>query len=259
MSTATAKIRTLVVDDEPVARARMRSLLQDEHDIEIIGEYQSGPEAMSAIEHTSPDLVFLDIQMPQMDGLQLARALGDRMPAVVFVTAYDEYALRAFEVHALDYLLKPFDRDRFERALERVRAQLRYSSPAALNRRLISFLETFRPAQRPQDRLVIRSGGRVFFLKVEEIDWIEGEGNYIRIHVGKTSHLVREKMSDVESRLDDSRFLRIHKSTIVNTEQIKEIQPLFNGAHIVLLRDGTRLTWSRGYRSRLRELTGSEG
>jgi two-component system LytT family response regulator len=237
----------------------MRALLAAQPDVEVVGECGDGREAIDVIPKIAPDLVFLDVQMPAVDGFAVLDGLvGGHLPAVVFVTAYDQHALRAFEVHALDYLLKPFDRDRFERALDRVRAQFRYASPAALNRRLISFLETFRPAQRPQDRLVIRSGGRVFFLKVEEIEWIEGEGNYIRIHVGKVSHLVREKMSDVESRLDDSQFLRIHKSTIVNTEQIKEIQPLFNGAHIVLLRDGTRLTWSRGYRSRLRELTGSE-
>ncbi len=238
----------------------MHSLLSSQPDVEVVGECGDGREAIEAIQRIAPDLVFLDVQMPAIDGFAVLDGLsGARLPAVVFVTAYDQHALKAFEVHALDYLLKPFDRDRFERALERVRAQLRYSTPAALNRRLVSLLESFRPAQKTQDRLVIRSGGRVFFLKVEEIDWVEGEGNYVRIHVGKLSHLVREKMSDLESRLDDARFLRIHKSTIVNTEQIKEIQPLFNGAHVVLLRDGTRLTWSRGYRSRLRELTGSEG
>jgi two-component system, LytTR family, response regulator len=237
----------------------MHSLLASQPDVEVVGECSDGREAIEAIRRMAPDLVFLDVQMPAVDGFAVLEGLqGTRLPEVVFVTAYDQHALKAFEVHALDYLLKPFDRDRFERALDRVRAQLRYATPAALNRRLVSLLESFRPAPRTQDRLVIRSGGRVFFLKVEEIDWVEGEGNYVRIHVGKMSHLVREKMSDLESRLDDTRFLRIHKSTIVNTEQIKEIQPLFNGAHVVLLRDGTRLTWSRGYRARLRELTGSE-
>ena len=195
--------------------------------------------------------------MPEIDGFAVLEGVGaDHLPAVVFVTAYDQHALKAFEVHALDYLLKPFDRDRFEHALDRVRAHLRYASSGALNRRLLALLEDFQPGQKPLGRLVIRSGGRVFFLKAEEIDWIEGEGNYVRIHLGKQSHLVRETMGELESRLDDSQFLRIHKSTIVNIEQIKEVQPLFNGAHMVLLRDGTRLTWSRGYRSRLRELTG---
>ncbi len=238
----------------------MHSLLASQDDVEIVGECANGREAIEAIQKMAPDLVFLDVQMPETDGFGVLDGIdSSRLPAVVFVTAYDQHALKAFEVHALDYLLKPFDRERFERALDRVRAQLRYATPGALNRRLVSLLESFRPAQKSPDRLVIRSGGRVFFLKVEEIDWVEGEGNYVRIHVGKLSHLVREKMSDLESRLDDARFLRIHKSTIVNTEQIKEIQPLFNGAHVVLLRDGTRLTWSRGYRSRLKELTGSEG
>jgi len=249
MTTASPKIRTLVVDDEPVARARMRSLLQDEQDIEIIGEYESGPDAMTAIEHSSPDLVFLDIQMPQMDGLQLARALGDRMPAVVFVTAYDEYALRAFEVHALDYVLKPFSAERFKAALVHARQHLS-------KRRMTVAGETAPPSLQRRDRLVIKSSGRIYFVRTHEIDWCEAAGNYVRLHVGPQTHLVRGTMGYLESQLDSAQFVRVHRSTIVNVDRIQELRSSFNGEYIILLHDKTRLTLSRGYRDGLQSKLG---
>jgi two-component system LytT family response regulator len=245
MNTA-GKIRTLVVDDEPVARARVLSLLRDETDIEVIGECESGPQAISAIEATSPDLVFLDIQMPEMDGLALARTLGETMPAVVFVTAYDEYALRAFEVHALDYVLKPFSAERFKSALTHARqhlSQRRAGSPgpAPLERR---------------DRLVIKSSGRIHFVRVREIDWCEAAGNYVRLHVGPQTHLMRGTMAHIESQLDPKQFIRVHRSTIVNADRIQELQSSFNGEYVILLHDKTRLTLSRGYRDELQTKLG---
>lgn len=242
------KIRTLVVDDEPVARARVLSLLRDENDIEVIGECESGPDAISAIQRSSPDLVFLDIQMPQMDGLALARTLGETMPAVVFVTAYDEYALRAFEVHALDYVLKPFSAERFKSALMHARQHL------SQRRGTDAHAEPAQPERR--DRLVIKSSGRIYFVRTAEIDWCEAAGNYVRLHVGPQTHLVRGTMGHIESQLDASQFVRVHRSTIVNVDRIQELRSSFNGEYVILLHDKTRLTLSRGYRDGLQTKLG---
>jgi two-component system LytT family response regulator len=239
----TDKIRTLVVDDEPVARARVLALLRDESDIEVIGECESGSDAISKIQSASPDLVFLDVQMPQMDGVALARTLGETMPAVVFVTAYDEYALSAFEVHALDYLLKPFSNERFKSALTHARQHLQQkkSSGAA------------EPPALPErrDRLVIKSSGRIYFVRTQEIDWCEAAGNYVRLHVGAQTHLVRGTMGYIESQLDPQQFVRVHRSTIVNVDRIQELRSSFNGEYVIHLHDKTRLTLSRGYRDGL--------
>jgi two-component system LytT family response regulator len=251
------KIRTLVVDDEPMARERVRSLLQQEDDVEVVGECSDGAQAVSAIQQHAPDLVFLDVQMPGVDGFGVIEAVGsERMPAVIFVTAYDEYALRAFEVHALDYLLKPFGRDRFHETLKHARASLERRRAGDLGRRLLALVNDIKPERPRVERLVVKSGGRVFFLRTEEIDWIEAAGNYVRLHLGDESHLFRETMNRMEARLDTARFVRIHRSRIVNTERIKELQPWFNGEHVVILRNGTRLPLSRGYRDKLQEQLG---
>jgi two-component system LytT family response regulator len=251
------KIRTLVVDDEPIARERILSLLQQENDVEVIGQCADGVQAVSAIQQQSPDLVFLDVQMPGCDGFGVIQNIGaDRMPTVVFVTAYDEYALRAFEVHALDYLLKPFGKDRFQETLKHARESLERRRAGDLGRRLLALVHDLKPEQQRLDRLVVKSGGRVFFLRTDEIDWIEAAGNYVRLHLGEESHLFRETMNGMESRLDGRRFVRIHRSRIVNTERIKELQPWFNGEYVVILRNGTRLTLSRGYREKLQEQLG---
>jgi two-component system, LytTR family, response regulator len=254
------KIRTLVVDDEPMARERIMSLLQQENDVEVIGQCSDGTQAVSAIQQQTPDLVFLDVQMPGCDGfgvLQHIQNIGaDRMPTVVFVTAYDEYALRAFEVHALDYLLKPFGKDRFQETLRHAREQLDRRRAGDLGRRLLALVHDLKPEQQRLDRLVVKSGGRVFFLRTDEIDWVEAAGNYVRLHLGEESHLFRETMNGMEGRLDTRRFVRIHRSRIVNTERIKELQPWFNGEYVVILRNGTRLTLSRGYREKLQEQLG---
>jgi two-component system LytT family response regulator len=247
------KIRARVVDDEPMARARILLLLRQESDVEVIGQC-----AVSVIQQQLPDLVFLDIQMPGCDGFGVIQHIGpDRMPTVVFVTAYDEYALKAFEVHALDYLLKPFGKDRFQETLRHAREYLDGRRAGDLGRRLLALVHDLKPEQ-PQrvDRLVVKSGGRVFFLRTDEIDWIEAAGNYVRLHLGEESHLFRETMNGIESRLDGRRFARIHRSRIVNTERIKELHPTFNGEHVVVLRSGTRLTLSRGYREKLQDVLG---
>jgi two-component system, LytTR family, response regulator len=250
-------IRTCIVDDEPLARERLRTLLAEESDIEVIAECADGGEAIRTIKEQRPDLVFLDVQMPVVDGFGVLESLeGDTPPVVVFVTAYDQYALQAFDVHALDYLLKPFNGRRFRRAVQRARFELLKDGQAAsgVSQRLLSLLETLRQDKKPQERLVLKTAGRVTFLKVDEIDWIEAEGNYVRLHVGAHSHLLRETMKGIETKLDPERFIRIHRSTIVNTDRIRELQPLFHGEYAVTLQDGTRLTASRGPENKLRRM-----
>ena len=194
---------------------------------------------------------------PAANGFGVIDAVGaDRMPNVIFVTAYDEYALKAFEYHALDYLLKPFNRDRFQETLKHARASLERRRAGDLGRRLLALVNDIKPDAPRLERLVVKSGGRVFFLRTDEIDWIEAAGNYVRLHLGEESHLFRETMNRMEARLDARRFVRIHRSRIVNTERIKELQPWFNGEYVVILRNGTRLTLSRGYRDRLQDQLG---
>ena len=251
------KIRTLVVDDETLARERVLTLLQQEADVEVVGECSDGGQAVAAIQEQSPDLVFLDVQMPGCDGFEVLKNISpDRMPTVIFVTAYDEYALRAFEVHALDYLLKPFGKDRFQETLRHAREAIEVRRAGDLGRRLLAMVHDIKPEPQRVERLVVKSGGRVFFLRTDEIDWIEAAGNYVRLHLGQESHLFRETMNRMETRLDARRFARIHRSRIVNTERIKELQPWFNGDHVVVLRDGTRLTLSRLYRDKLQQRLG---
>jgi two-component system LytT family response regulator len=259
----TGKIRTLVVDDEPVARARVLSLLRDEDDIEVVGECSTGSQAVSVIEATSPDLVFLDVQMPQMDGFALARRLGAGMPAVVFVTAYDEYALAAFEIHALDYLLKPFSAERFKSALTHARQHLAKRQEGRLRAGSTEPGATRAPEPTAavdsaprRDRLVIKSSGRIYFVRIQDIDWCEASGNYVRLHIGPQTHLVRGTMSHLESQLDAAQFVRIHRSAIVNVERIQELRSSFNGEYQITLTDKTRLTLSRGYREGLQTRLG---
>lgn len=249
-------IRTLIVDDEPLARDRLRRYLAGDDEIEIAGECGDGLTALEAIEQLKPDLLFLDIQMPELDGFGLLAEIDDAsMPAVVFVTAYDQYALRAFEVHAIDYLLKPFDRERFRKALGRAKQQIRRRQDAGeMDQRLLTLLTQIKAEPKYLERVVIKSVGRVFFLKTCEIDWIEAEGNYAKLHVGGEAHLLRETMSRLEAKLDPEKYLRIHRSTIVNVERIRELQPLFSGDCAVILRDGTRLTLSRSHRDKLMHL-----
>ena len=249
------KIRTIIADDEPLARRGIRAHLKNEKDFEVISECRNGHEAVKTIETESPDLVFLDVQMPELDGFGVVGAIGPaRMPAVIFVTAYDRYALRAFEVHALDYLLKPFDDDRFAGALQRARQHIERKDIDDLGRRLQGLLDDLRPREKYADRLVIKSAGRIFFLSVAEIDWIEAADNYVRLHAGSESHLLRETMNNLEKRLDPNQFLRIHRSRIINIQRVKELRPLFRGEYDILLKDGTRVETGRGYRDRVQRL-----
>ncbi len=251
-------LRTLIVDDEPLARERVRMMLGMHDDVAVVGEYGDGQQAIDAIRAQRPDLVFLDVQMPGVDGFGVLRALeGEVLPHIVFVTAYDQYALKAFEVHALDYVLKPFNAERFALALQRARTAIarRDEGDAGVDRdRLRTLVASLTAEQREKQRIVVKSSGRVFFVKVDDIDWIEAEGNYVRLHMGAQSHLLRETMKGMESVLDAGQFIRIHRSTIVNADRIRELQPLFHGEYAVILRDGTRLVASRGPDNRLKKL-----
>ncbi len=252
-------IRTLIVDDEVLARERIRDLLTSYRDFEIVGECGSGSAAVEMILRQQPEVIFLDVQMPEVDGFGVIEAVGaSYVPVVIFVTAYDRYALRAFDAHALDYLLKPFDSERFDAALTRAQLQVEQHRSGKLNRQLIDLLAERKSETATAERVVVKSGGRVFFLKWAEVDWIEAASNYVGLHVGKQTHLLRETMSGLEAKLDGKRFLRIHRSVIVNIERVKELSPLFHGEYAVILEDGTQLTLSRGYKDRLRLLCGED-
>jgi two-component system LytT family response regulator len=255
--TQDAKIRALIIDDEPLARRRLRSLLERDREIEIAGESAGGREAVRLIRDRQPDLLFLDVQMPEIDGFEvLERAGVEKMPLVIFVTAYDTYALRAFDVCAVDYLVKPFSRARFQAALSRAKDRLQ-KDRADIGKLSLALLEELRSRSHFLDRLAIKSSGQVFFIRVEEIDWIEAEGKYIRLHCGKQSHLVREAISGIESRLDPRKFARIHRSAIVNVDRIERMESWFNNDYRVVMKTGDQLTLSRSYRKRLSELLGN--
>ena len=294
-------MRVLIVDDERLARQRVRRLVQSEADVEVVGEAESGHEAVALIRELRPDLVCLDVQMPGLDGFGVLRELdGGHVPMVLFVTAYDEHAQRAFDVHAVDYVLKPVDEDRFRAAFDKARKQ-RANAVAA--ERLGELLETVRRLAggsaamaeargegaggamrggfanehaneqvnanaapgangagsangRFASRILVKQDGRMFFVKTAEIDWIEADRNYVRLHVGKTSHTIRERISHLEETLDPRLFARIHRSTIVNLNRVREMQQWFSGDYVVILEDGTRLRLSRHYRDRVEKQVG---
>ena len=246
------KIRCLVVDDEPLGRERIVALLRSIPDAEVVGESDTGHAAVAAVTELVPDLVFLDVQMPELDGFGVLAALsGGHTPAVIFVTAYDEYALKAFEVHAQDYLLKPFDAERFTTAFLRAAERIRNDKSTDTNERVLALLEGLERQRPRRTRIPIKSGGSVFFLPVDEIDWIEAADNYVRLHAKGDVHVLRQTLQHMEESLASDVFLRIHRSTIVNVNRIREIQPWFGGEYVVLLRDGTKLQTSRRYRPRL--------
>ena len=245
-------IRVVVADDQPAARERLVSLLAVEPAIELAGAAASGPEAVDCILQQSPDLVFLDLQMPGMDGFGVIEAVGiERMPPTVFVTAHDEYAVRAFEVQAIDYLLKPFGRHRFQSALARARRHLERERQGKMAGRLAELLQSGR--SQSGDRLLVKNGGRVCFVDVESIDWVEAEGNYVRLYVGDQVHLMRDTMNALIEKIGAHRFSRIHRSRIVNVKRVKELLIAGGGDYQVVLWDGTRLGLSRLYRDALQE------
>jgi len=250
-----ARIRTLIVDDQLLAREMLRRMLKDEPDIEIVGMPASGPEAVEAIHSLAPDLVFLDVRMPELDGFGvLAQIDPARMPAIIFVTANDDFALRAFDVHAVDYLVKPCTVERFQTALHRARRQIQRNDAGAIQRRLTALLADLKAQPRLAERLPVKSEGRIIFLRLPDIDWVEAADNYVKLHVGKEAHMLRETMTSLESKLPAERFLRISRSAMVNIEQIKELHPMFHGEYVVILRNGARLTLTRGYRDKLQLL-----
>lgn len=283
------RVRVPIVDDEALARQRVRRLLQNEADVEVVGEAETGRDAVAMIRELQPDLVCLDVQMPGLDGFGVLEELdGGPVPMVLFITAYDEHAQRAFDVHAVDYVLKPVDADRFRAAFDKARKQ-RANAVAA--ERLGELLETVRRLAdgsaaaaggvadlaaglsaggasaaagavpgagngRYASRILVKQDGRMFFVKTTEIDWIEADRNYVRLHVGKTAHTIRERISHLEETLDPRLFARIHRSTIVNLNRVREMQQWFSGDYVVILEDGTRLRLSRHYRDRVEKQVG---
>jgi two-component system LytT family response regulator len=249
-------IKALIVDDEPLARERIRDLLALEPDVEVVSECENGSVAVAALRRYAPDLLFLDVQMPELDGFDVLAACdgADRL-CVIFVTAYDEYALRAFDAHAAAYLLKPFDRDRFRKAVQRARALINGQRGVEARAQLAGVLADLERGK--ADRILIKERGRVFFLRLEDVYWVESAGNYVRVHARDAKHLLRQTMNELEQRLAPAQFVRIHRTAIVNIDRIRELQPLFHGEYAVLLTDGTRLTLSRRYRDRLQERFGS--
>lgn len=248
-------ISTLIVDDEKLARDKLQRLLGDESDVEIIGECSCGTDTVKFINKKNPDLVFLDIQMPELNGFEvLEKIKPENMPTIIFVTAYDQFALDAFNANALDYLTKPFDKDRLQTALQKARNQIENSRQGEMDERLLSLLNNLKETKEYPDRLVLKSSGKIYFVKTEDIDWIEAAGNYIKIHAEGKSHMLRETMNGIEKKLPPDRFLRIHRSSLVNIDRIKELNPLFSGDYLVTLQDDTELTLSRNYHDRLKEL-----
>jgi two-component system LytT family response regulator len=251
-------IRVLLSDDESLARERLRRLLEEEPDLEIVAECGDGRSAVSLIKREKPDLVFLDIQMPEVDGFGVVAALKEQMPLTIFVTAYDSYAMKAFEVHALDYLLKPVGKERLAEALGRARKQLQHPSAEGMfQRRVLDLLGDLDSRQQAPQRIVIKADGEIVCLKPGEIDWAESAGNYVCLHVGGHTHILRETITSLEGRLGARQFLRVHRSTLVNVDRIKTLRPSLYGDYAILLRDGTKLTLSRGFRENVLKRLGT--
>jgi two-component system LytT family response regulator len=252
---ASTEIRTIIADDESLARKKLRALLETETGVHIVAECRDAAQTIAAVKDYRPDLVFLDIQMPDGDGFEVLKTFSsDYTPIVVFTTAYDAYAIRAFEAHALDYLLKPFDQERLHSAMERVRSEILKANDREIASRILDLLAQARVDSQVERRLVIKAGGRVVFLDVDEIDWIEAAANYVKLNAGKESYLLREGIGRVSEKLDPVQFVRIHRSVIVNVGKIKELQPCNTGEYIVVLKSGKELSCSRGYRAGLQQL-----
>lgn len=273
MNSSNKKIRAVIADDEPLARDALRVLLKKDSRVEIVAECRNGEEAIAAVRRHSPDLIFLDVQMPGTDGFQVVEQIGvEKMPVTIFVTAFDKYALRAFTAHALDYLLKPFDHERFETALERAIEQIQRQNFVRTGEKLFALLEDLRGdstekivEENPNrasgenegeflERFVIKSQGRIYFVKAGEVEWIEAMGDYASLRVGDKSHLLHRTMKDLQRKLDPKKFVRIHRSIILNIEFIKDVQPLFKGEYIITLTSGKQLKSSRGFHQQLQVL-----
>jgi two-component system, LytTR family, response regulator len=247
----TPNMRVIVADDEALARRKLRILLDSEPGVHVVAECRNGEQTLAALKDYKPDVLLLDIQMPDADGFQVLKAIpSDEMPIVIFTTAYDQYAIRAFEAHAMDYLLKPFDHERLHQAIERTRVELLRTQDRQLTHRILNLLSNVNV----KDRLIVKAGGRVLFLDLEDIDWVEAAANYVKLNVGKESYLLREAIGRMSEKLDPAQFVRIHRSTIVNVRKIKELQPCNSGEYIVVLKSGKELSCSRGHRAGLQQL-----
>ncbi|HEX8150756.1 MAG TPA: LytTR family transcriptional regulator DNA-binding domain-containing protein [Pyrinomonadaceae bacterium] len=247
-------IRAIIVDDVELARERIKILLEDP-EVEVVAECANGREAVRAIGSLKPDLVFLDVQMPKVGGFEVVEAVGvEEMPAVIFVTAYDEYALRAFEVNAVDYLLKPFDRERLNKAVARAKRAVGRRAPGEIEERLRRLLEEVRGGPKYLRRIPVKSARDTTLIPTERIDWVSAAGHYLELHAGGETHLVREQLSRLEAKLDPEQFVRIHRSVIVNLDRIKSLHPLFNGDHVAVLKNGQELNVSRTYHEKLMKL-----
>jgi two-component system LytT family response regulator len=264
-------MRVLLVDDEPLVRRGLLAFLAAEPDVSVVGECRDGREAVDAVRALRPDVLFLDVQMPELDGFGVLEALGSELPpAIVFVTAFDAYAIRAFDVHAVDYLLKPFDEARFQTALARVRARLAHAEStldarldARVDARLTALLAQLRGEGRSAQedwlaRIAIREADRVTYVSTGDVDWLEADDNYVRVHARGSARLVRETLKSLEARLDPRHFARVHRSAIVNLERVRELRPTFNGEYVVVLATGARLTLSRSYRDAFFDRMGGE-
>lgn len=253
------EVRVVLADDEPLVRRGLTAFISAEPGLTIVGEARNGLEAVDVIRAERPDLVFLDVQMPELDGFGVLDALeGEPLPAIVFVTAYDEYAIRAFDVHAVDYLLKPFDEERFRVALRRVRSRLGEHRQQSLDERLEAVLAELRAREQYADRLLVKNGGRVTVVQVDDVDWIEAADNYVRVHTSRGRYLMREPIKVLERKLNPRHFARVHRSAIVNLARVRELQPLFSGEYAIILSTGAKLTLSRGYRDAFRDRLGSD-
>ena len=252
-----APIRALIADDEALARNFIRRMLKDDHDVEIVGECSNGKETVVMIRKQNPDIVFLDVQMPEMDGFAVLESIGiEQLPEIIFATAYEQYAIRAFELHALDYLLKPFDQARFKDAIKHAKERFCSERQKEGRMQISALLESIKNKPQYLERIMIKVGGRITFLSTDEINWVEADDKYVHLHTDKISPMVRQTLSAMETQLDPKKFRRIHRSAIVNVERIKELQPLFSGEHSILLDNGTKLTLSRNYKDKLFELLG---
>ena len=242
------RIKALIVDDEPLARDRIREMLKEHPEVEVIAEARNGQEAIEAVANQNPDLVFLDVQMPDLDGFSVLQNLDvQKIPLIIFVTAYDQHALRAFDVHAVDYLTKPFDRKRFAEAIDHAKVYMKGAKEPD-TARILSMLQEIRAGERYLERFAIKNGETVFFVRAEDVDAIEAQGNYVRLSLAGSSHLLRDTLNNVESQINPRMFVRIHRRTIVNIDRVKEVQTWARGEYRVVLFTGAHYTLSRGYR-----------
>jgi two-component system, LytTR family, response regulator len=251
------KLGVLIIDGDPLWRERINKMLKDDPDIEIIGQCGDPYKALQIVQEMPPDLIILDMQMPEIDSPSILEMFDvESGPLIIYMTAHKQYAVRAFELDALDFLLKPFDRDRFERAIQRAKAEIDRKRSDRLNDRIIATLEELKWRPSYLERLIVKNEGHMYFLRTDEIDWMEAEGNYVCVHVGKKTHLLRQPISTLENKMDPKKFLRIHRSIIVNVDRMQELYPWFHGDYRVILNDGTQLTLSRYYREKLRDVLG---